>query len=169
MKSISKNGEPMEQKKLLEAALFASPKPLDLNELGKIAGISSLGYLKDVLEELRKEYEGRGIEIVQTPEGWSMQVTPAMLPQVSHLTPSADLSEGCKRTLALVLYKEPARQSEIIAIQGNKAYGYIRELQKRSLIRAEKQGHTKILKVTQEFERYFGESKDTIRRLLSTP
>lgn len=156
----------MDQKQLIEAALFMSPHPLDLNDLGRIAGLSSLGYLKDLLEQLQKDYVQRGLEIVQTPTGWQMQVRPELLDHVRHLAPHADLSEGCKRTLALVLYKEPVKQSDIIRIQGNKAYSYVKELRKRGLVRTEEQGHTKILKAAQEVERYFGEPKEKIKERL---
>ncbi|MFH1364496.1 MAG: SMC-Scp complex subunit ScpB [Candidatus Aenigmatarchaeota archaeon] len=154
-------------KKLLEAALFMSPKPLNLNDLGKITGINSLGYLKDMLESLQKEYEESGLEIINTPEGWHMQVRQEFLSKVSHLTPYSDIPEGCKRTLAIVVYKEPVKQAEIIKIQGNKAYTYIKYLQKRGLIKIEKQGHSKILKVTKEFENYFGQDKEKIKELIS--
>jgi len=154
------------QKKLVEAALFMSPKPLDLNDLGKIAGINSLGYLKDLLEQLQKDYEGRGLEVVKTSEGWHMQVRQDLLEKVSHLTPYSDLPEGCKRTLALIVYKEPVKQAEIIKIQGNKAYAYIKQLDKRGLVKTEKQGHSKILKVTREFENYFGQEKDAVREAM---
>jgi segregation and condensation protein B len=149
-------------KKLLEAALFISSRPLTVNELGRVVGISSLGTVKKMLEELQGEYSS-GIEIVETGEGWQMQVRQELLPKVAHLTPYSDLSEGCKRTLALVVYKEPARQAEIVKIQGNKAYSYIKELKRRGLIRAEKNGKTMVLKLTQEFENYFGEEKERLR------
>jgi segregation and condensation protein B len=78
------------------------------------------------------------------------------------------MSEGCKRTLAIIAYKEPVSQSEIIKIQGNKAYTYLKRLQKMNLIKAEKNGRTKTLKLTQEFERYFGEEKEKIKEKLSS-
>lgn len=156
----------MGKKKLLEAALFMSPKPLTLNDLAKITKVNSLGYVKNLLEELANEYSGSGLEISNNPQGWYMQVRQEVLPEVAHLTPYSDLSEGCKRTLAIVLYKEPVKQSEIIKMQGNKAYAYIKTLARKGLLSAEKEGRTKILKLTKEFERYFGERRDKIREEL---
>lgn len=152
-----------DQKKLIEAALFISSGPLTLNELGKITGIGSLGFVKDLLEELQKEYESRGVEILNTPQGFVMSVRKEYLGKVSHLTPHSDLPEGSKRTLSLILYKEPARQSEIISMQGNKAYSYIKDLEKRGFLRSEKSGRTRLLTVTPEFEKYFGEDKEKIK------
>lgn len=146
----------------MEAALFISTRPLTIKELGDIIGVSSLGTVREMVEELKRDYKG-GTEIVETPEGWQMQVRQELLPKVAHLTPYSDLSEGCKRTLALAVYKEPAKQAEIIKIQGNKAYSYIRELKRRGLIRTEKEGKTVLIKLTQEFESYFGEEKERLR------
>lgn len=154
------------QKKLLEAALFISQRPLTLEELGKIVGISSLGHVKNLIEELQKEYNDRGIEIIASKEGYSMQVRQEFLPRVAKLTPYSDLSEGCKRCLALVVYKEPVKQSDIIKIQGNKAYSYIKILERKGLVKTEKVGKTKVLKLTKEFERYFGEEKEKIKEML---
>ncbi len=156
----------MEQKRVVEAALFMTQKPLDLHELAKVTGLSSLGFLKDCIEELKKEYEGRGLEILESEGAWQMQVRPELLPQVAGLTPHQDLPEGPKRSLALILYREPVKQSEIISIQGNKAYSYIKALKKRGLVKAEKKGHTKILSVTRDIERYFGQTKERIREQL---
>lgn len=156
----------MDHKKLIEAALFISQKPLDLHDLAKITGLSSLGFVKESVESLQKDYEGKGVEIVQIGEGWQMQVPPDLLPAVASLTPYHDLPEGPKRSLALVLYKEPVKQSEIIHIQGNKAYAYLKALRKMGLIKGEKEGHTRILTVTKELESYFGQPKERIKEQL---
>jgi segregation and condensation protein B len=154
------------QKRVLEAALFMSSKPLMLDELARLLGVSSLGYVKQLIQDLQKDYSDRGIEISNTPQGWRMQVRPEFVSKVSHLTPYSDMSEGVKRTLALVVYKEPALQSELIHIQGNKAYSYVKELRRRGLISIEKRGHTKIISLTKEFERYFGEERQRIREMM---
>jgi segregation and condensation protein B len=158
----------MTQEKILEAALFMSARPLMLDELGKILGVNSLGYVKELLEKLQKDYALRGMDIVNTPQGWTMQVKPELLSKVAHLTPYSDISEGSKRALAIIAYKEPVQQSEIIKIQGNKAYSYLKDLRKRNLINMEKKGRTKQITLTGEFERYFGEEKEKIKERLES-
>jgi segregation and condensation protein B len=153
-------------KRLIEAALFMSSRPLTTEDLSKLTGIGSLGKIEERLEELRKEYEGRGFEIVRTPEGWSMEVRSEMLPKVAHLTRYSDLSGGQKKTLALIAYREPVKQSEIVRMQGNKAYSYIKRLVRKGLVKSEKEGRTRILMLTKEFERYFGEDKQRIKEML---
>lgn len=157
----------MDHKRLIEAALFMAPKPLNVKELAKITGIGSSGTLQKALEELEVEYATRGIQITLTEEGWDMQIDPGLLPAVAHLAPYTDLSEGCKRALALITANEPMQQSELIKIQGNKAYNYIRKLARMGLVNTEKKGRTKLLHLTQEFENYFGEQKNEIKKRLA--
>ncbi len=143
-----------------------SSEPMSIEKLSKIAGVNSLGYVKGTLLELRDDYSGRGVHLTETPEGWSFQIDGKYLNRVADLTPYADITEGQKRTLALVAYKEPVTQSEVIKIQGNKTYAYIKSLASRGLIKSEKQGRTKMLSLTQEFERYFGCEKEKIKEQL---
>lgn len=156
----------MEQKNLVEAALFMTPRPLKEQDISKITRIGSLGTIKGLLEQLEKEYESRGVRVLRTSEGWEMQVAPHLLPSVAKLAPYSNLSEGCKRALALVVYNEPMPQAELIRIQGNKAYAYVKRLEKMGLIRTQKEGRTKKLHLTSEFEAYFGEQKDKIKQQL---
>src|SRR3989338_7489127 len=152
------------QKNLVEAALFMATKPLQLGELIRITGMGSLGYLKGVIKNLQEEYVERGLEIVDTPEGLQMKVKKEYLPRVANLTPHSDLSEGHKKTLGLVIYKEPLKQSDLVKVQGTKVYFYVKDLEKRGLIKSERSGHTKILKATANLENYFGETKEEIKK-----
>jgi segregation and condensation protein B len=157
-----------EKKALIEAALFMSPNPLDLKELSKISGVSSESKLMEILNNIRKELDidTRGYELALTPTGYQFRVKKQFLDTVSSLTPHSDLSEGMLRTLGLVAVHQPAVQSEIVKIQGNKAYDYIKNLEKRGLIKTEKFGKTKKLITTKEFEKYFGRSIDEIKDVL---
>ncbi len=155
-----------DHKGLLEAALFMASEPMSLEGLSKIVGVSSLGYLRDILRELEHEYSGKGFHLNESKDGWMFAVDKRFLPKVASLTPYSDLPDGEKRCLALVAYKEPVMQSSIIKTQGNKAYTYIKHLVKKGLIKAERQGRTKSLSLTQEFERYFGDNKESIKERL---
>ena len=71
-----------------------------------------------------------------------------------------------KRTLAIIIAKQPVKQSTVVKIQGNKAYDYLRALEKRGLIKTEKFGRTRIISLTKNFEEYFGKSIEEIRKEL---
>ncbi|MEM7818692.1 MAG: SMC-Scp complex subunit ScpB [Candidatus Aenigmatarchaeota archaeon] len=158
----------MNLKALLEAALFVSDKPLSLEKLSKVVGIGSEEEVKKLLEELKKELskEERGIELVETPEGFELRVKKEYREKVAKLAPFADLSNGMMRTLAIVAVKQPIKQSLIVKYQGNKAYGYVEALEKKGLIKTEKAGRTKIITTTPEFERYFGKSTEELKKIL---
>lgn len=156
---------PKDKKAVIEAALFMSENPLTMKELGKIADISSKNEIKEILNELKKELDdkSRGITLSLTGEGYQFQVKTKFAKKVSNLTPYSDLNPGCLRALGIIALNQPISQSDIVKIQGNKAYNYIKKLEKRGLIRTEKQGRTKILSTTREFENYFGTNLNIIQ------
>lgn len=158
------------KKALIEAALFVSEDPLTMHTLKKISGLSSTKEIKKILEQLRKEFNNpsRGFELALTPEGYQLQVKDQFLEAVAGLTTYADISKGALRTLSIVALRQPILQSEIVKIQGNKAYNYIKSLEKKKLIKTEKAGRTKKINITKEFERYFGKSLKDIQERLKT-
>ena len=157
-----------DKKALIEAALFVSETPLTVNTLSKISGVESTTEIKTILDEIKRELEtsSRGIELALTGEGYQFQVKDQLLDKVANLTTYSDISKGALRTLGLVALRQPIMQSDIIKVQGNKAYNYIRGLEKKRLIRTEKAGRTKKIFTTKEFERYFGKSLDEIKEKL---
>ncbi len=157
-----------EKKALVEAALFMSSDPLTLKELSKISGITSEEKLKDIIEELKQDYEhpSKGFELALLGDTYHFRVKQDYIDKVAALTPHADLSGGMLRTLGLVALKQPVNQSYVVKVQGNKAYDYVKSLEKRGLIKTEKSGRTKIITTTKEFEKYFGRSVEEIKKSL---
>jgi segregation and condensation protein B len=157
----------MNKRALLEAALFVSDKPLSLERLSKILN-SPESEVRGLISEMKNELlgEGRGIELVEVPEGYELRVKSEYRKRVVGLAPLADLGAGMMRTLAIVAIKQPIKQSLIVKYQGNKTYGYIRELENKGLINTEKCGRTKLVRTTHGFERYFGKTVEEIRDML---
>ena len=160
----------MNQKALLEAALFVSDKPLTLERLSKIVGIGSEQEVKELLIRLQTDFktDDRGVELIETPEGFEIRVKQEYRDKVARLAPFADLSDGMMRTLAIIAVKQPIRQSIIVRYQGNKSYGYVAGLEKKGLIKTEKDGRTKLITTSIDFEKYFGKSAEDVRSLLQT-
>lgn len=158
----------MNKKALVESALFVSDKPLSLNKLSEITGLSQ-AEITSLIEKIQSEHgkEEKGMELIETPEGYEFRIKPDYRDKVVKLAPLSDLTEGMLRTLSLVIaFKHPVKQSNIVKYQGNKAYGYIEQLEKKGLIKTEKFSRTKIITTTQEFEKYFGKSVEELKRLL---
>jgi segregation and condensation protein B len=159
----------MNSKALLEAALFVSDSPLSLNRLSKIVGIGSEDEVRKLVDELKQELDtnSRGIQLIETPEGFELRVKPEYRPRVAKLAPFADLSDGVMRTLAIIAVKQPIKQSIIVKYQGNKTYGYIKELEDKGMVKSEKYGRTKLVTTTVDFEKYFGKSGEEMKALLN--
>ena len=66
-----------EIKSILEAALLVSQEPLGLHQLGKLfeedLGVETL---RKLLEEIRRDWSGRGVELVSVAGGWRFQSRP---------------------------------------------------------------------------------------------
>lgn len=159
----------MSNKAMVEAALFVSEKPLSLRKLAEITGLEEkeIGLLILEIQSNVKKAD-RGIDLVETPEGFEFRLKPEYRDNVAKVAPLSDLSEGVMRTLAIVAANQPVKQSVIVRYQGNKSYGYIEKLTNKGLITSEKAGRTKLISTTPDFEKYFGKSTDEIKKLLAT-
>lgn len=158
-----------DKKAVLEAALFVTEEPLDTDRIADILNLGSKGYVQMVVDELKEDLEQdhRGLEIIETDDGYRMQVKKDHIDQVRDLAPHQDLTDATLRTLSIIAYNAPVKQSKIIEIRGNRAYNQIGDLEDRGLLTSEKDGRTKILDVTEEFLEYFGiESLDEFRESL---
>ena len=159
----------MENKALVEAALFVSDKPLSTRKLADLTGLMEKEINLIVLD-MQNDTKGleRGIDLVSTPEGYEFRLKPEYRDKVVKLAPFSDMSEGVLRTLSIVAARQPVKQSIIIRYQGNKAYGYIEKLENKGLILAVKSGRTKLISTTPGFEKYFGKSTDEIKKILAS-
>lgn len=148
----------MEGKKAtLEAALYLSEEPVDKEQIADILDLGSMGYVDMLIEEFKEQLdeEHRGLELVETPEGYEMKVKKDHIEHVSHLAPHQDLNEGQLRTLSLIAFNSPVEQTDIVDIRGNRAYQHVKELVKRGFLNKEKDGRTAKLDVTDHFLDYF--------------
>jgi len=160
----------MNKKALLEAALFVSDTPLSVERLANIVGIGSVEQVRQMLVQIKDELAAadRGIVLEETPEGFELRVKQGYRERVAKLAPFSDLSDGMLRTLAIIAARQPIKQSIIVKYQGNKVYGYIRNLEAKGLIKTEKYGRTKLVTASSGFEKYFGKSTEDIKRMINS-
>ncbi|MFZ3148949.1 MAG: SMC-Scp complex subunit ScpB [Methanothrix sp.] len=156
-------------KAVIEAALFASGRTLTSRELADLSGLSE-ERARSIADDLAAEYAARdsGIEIKSIGEGYSMQVRFGLAGRVLSFAPK-EIEAPLIRTLAIIAYKQPIKQSHLVEIRGNKSYDHVKELEERGLINAEKFSRTKLLTTTRGFADYFGISSadpQAIRRAL---
>lgn len=160
----------MNKKALVEAALFVSDTPLTIERIANIVGVGDEDEVAALVNDIRDglKREDRGIELVETPEGYEFRVKKGYREDVAKLAPLADLSDGMLRTLAIVAVRQPIKQSLIVKYQGNKAYDYIKGLVNKGLIRTEPFGRTKIVTTTPGFEKYFGTSTEEMKKMMDS-
>jgi segregation and condensation protein B len=106
---------------VLETALLASPEPLSVAQLRKLFDEELDGdLLRRLLEELRQEWEGRGIELVPVASGWRFQTRPQYQFVVDRLNPQKPprYSRAVLETLAIIAYRQPVTRGDIEDIRG---------------------------------------------------
>lgn len=147
-------------KALIEAALFAAGKPLSLKDLAKLSSISE-DVARALADELVRDYSLResGIEIRAFEDRYVMQVRASLARDVISVAPR-EIDAPLIRTLAIIAYKQPLKQSVLAEIRGNKSYSHVKELEHLGLISAKKTGRTKVLTTTRGFADYFGLGSD---------
>ena len=101
----------------VEATLFASDRPLTTAEMRHYVGDG--GAIADALEQLREDYAGRGIHLVERGGRWHFQTAP----DLAHILrrekeEPRKLSRAGMETLAIIAYHEPVSRAEIEAIRG---------------------------------------------------
>ena len=144
-------------RRTVEAALFMSAKPMGLDELAKIAGVSAPGFVENELKELQKEYVSRGsaIEVALENGQYYMRIRSEFADRVSVLAGGADLSRGALRVLALISKSEGMEQSQLVKSLGSAIYEYVHELMEKGFITRSKKGRTMALRTTPKFKEYF--------------
>jgi segregation and condensation protein B len=112
---------PSEIKRILEAALLASPEPASLPELKRLFDNEmSPDTLRNLLTELAEEWKGRAVELVNVASGWRFQTTAAFQPYIERLNPEKPpkYSRAVMETLAIIAYRQPVTRGDIEDIRG---------------------------------------------------
>ncbi len=166
---MNSSAQDIDPKAVIEAALFASGKMLSIRELSDLSGIPE-DMAHTLAEELAKEYSIRngGMEIIRFGDEYAMQVRTALVHSVISVAPK-EIDAPLIRTLAIIAYKQPIKQSILAEIRGNKSYAHVKGLEKMGLISCAKQGRTKVITTTKAFADYFGLMSDrpeSVRRVI---
>jgi len=143
--------------KKVEAILFTTGRFLTLEEISQHCDITPVEKVKDVLEALTKHYSEKesALEIVNEGNKWKLNIKKEHLHLTQKLLEHAEMNVPIQETLAIVAYKQPAVQSDVVKIRGNKSYDHIGFLTEAGFITGEKFGRTKLLKLTDKFYDYF--------------
>ncbi len=152
----SKANSESELMRIVEAILFASPEPITLTKIARIAGVK-LKAVRDAVFLLQEEYRTRAtaLEIMEMGGKYTMRVKPEYSVYVDRFR-ELDMERGALRTLAVIAFKQPVKLSELAKIRGNRCYEHVRKLEELGFIRLEPSGRTKVITTTRKFAEYFG-------------
>ena len=112
-----------EVKRIIEAALLCSQQPMSVGELRKLfedevpVGADTV---RALLDELRLDWKGRGVELVPLATGWRFQTTADIARYVARLATERPpkYSRAVLETLAIVAYRQPVTRGDIEEIRG---------------------------------------------------
>ncbi len=147
-------------KKYLEAALFMSPSSIGLDEIKRVTGTNTSSEARLVADELMAEFNSleRAMEIIEYEGTYAMRVKPGLEHIAAGFAAESKFHQGIMKTLALISFKQPIKQSLVIKYRNNKAYDHIHKLEEEGFIIRIPRGRTYTLQTTKKFLDYFGKS-----------
>ena len=152
----------------VEAILFTLSRFTTAEEIAKILNHPP-AKVKQILEKLEKEYSSRdsAITLQKQENKYKLNIKKEFGHLANKLVSDAELDSPTTKTLAVIAYKAPIKQSIIIKIRGNKAYEHIKSLVESTLVSSEKQGRTRLLKLTHHFYNYFDIAEKEVKEKLN--
>jgi segregation and condensation protein B len=136
----------LEVKRVLEAALLTAQEPLSVADLRRLFEDQlSADTIRKVLDEVRGDWTGRGVELVQVASGWRFQSRAEYQVYLDRLNPQRPpkYSRAVLETLAIIAYRQPATRGDIEDIRGvTVSSGVLKALETRGWI--EVVGHREV-------------------------
>ena len=146
-------------KRVLETALICASQPLPLRDM-RVLFADEIGpdTLRSLLDELTRDWQGRGVELVALANGWRFQSRPELREFLDRLNPAKPpkYSRAVMETLAIIAYRQPVTRGDIEDIRGvTVASQIIKQLEDRGWVEAigyrESPGRPALLATTRQF------------------
>lgn len=150
----------------LEALLFAYGKFVKEDELNVILNFKNI---KQLLNDLKEKYNSNetALNLIQNENSWKFTVKDSYLDLVKGIVTKTELDRPTMETLAVIAFKYPVLQSEVIKVRSGSAYEHIKNLMEHGYVVKEKFGRSFKLKLTQKFFDYFDLPEDKVKEFFS--
>lgn len=152
-------------KKIVEGALLAAGRPLDISQLEKLFADDERpprDQLRAAIEDIQADCRGRGYDVVQVASGFRFQVSDELAPWINRLWEEKPkrYSRAMLETLALIVYRQPLTRGDIELVRGVAVSSdIIRALQEREWIAVvghrDVPGRPALYATTKQFLNYF--------------
>ena len=152
-------------KKIIEGALMAAGKPLDIARLESLFEDDERpprDQIKAALEEIESDCRGRGFQLKQIASGFRLQVNQELATWVNRLWEEKPkrYSRAMLETLSLIAYRQPLTRGDIELVRGVAVSSdIIKTLQEREWVRVvgyrDVPGRPALYATTKQFLDYF--------------
>ena len=145
-----------ENLKKIEAVLFAVGKEITSERIASLCSME-VPQVEAVMQILSSQYAqmNNSLQIVKKESGWKLTVRDQYVPLVSSLVSNTELERPLMETLAVIAWRYPVVQSEVVKLRNAKAYDHMKQLEEMGFVAKEKQGRTFKVKLTKKFFEYF--------------
>ena len=149
---------------VVEALLFASSKPLSIDNLSEASGLDK-AELEEVLAALQGEYtsDSRGFSLEEVADGFQLRSDPRFSAQIGKLFAARSrrrMTRSSLESLSIIAYRQPATRAEVEHIRGVDSGAVLKTLLSLSMIRIlgrkEGPGRPILYGTTRDFLEYFG-------------
>ena len=147
----------------VEAALYASGRPLSIEEISHVAGTASERKATAIAREVAKAVNGsmQAIEVVEyAGPKFAMQLKGQYTQTARRFATRPLLSRAALRTLSFIAFFQPISAAELVLRRSSTVYQHLKELEDVGFVSGERQGRSKNYRTTARFAEYFGLSTD---------
>ena len=104
--------------KKIEAVLFTVGKDITSERISSLCNIE-VKEVEKIMKKLQKSYsqQDNSLQILKKENGWKLTVLDKFLPLVSSIITSTELERPLMETLAVIAWKYPVVQSEIVKLR----------------------------------------------------
>ncbi|OQB48499.1 MAG: Segregation and condensation protein B [Firmicutes bacterium ADurb.Bin153] len=154
----------LRMKALIEGIVFASPEPVDVDDLASFVGVDR-NTMSMLVKDIEEAYDrpDSGLRLVRIGEGVAFSTHPSLAEDISGYLAAirhTALTDASMETLAIIAYKQPITKAEIEQIRGVGAESALITLAQRGLItekgRKSAPGRPILYGTTKEFLVYMG-------------
>jgi len=163
----------IKENRIVESLLFSAGRPLSVEEIQETTRLSPK-HITDAIDHLMQSYnvdrkDETSLEIIKAGNKFIMQVKKTFTDK-SMMVAKPEIRTDLLKTLALIAFHQPVKQSNLRHMIGERIYGDVDQLMSMHLVHSEPHGATEVLTTTRLFPEYFGidsTKPDEIREFLA--